>query len=503
MVDNDTTSNEPSTRVSRRRFLGAAGATGITLGVAGCTGDGDGGQDINPTANIDEDVTIQISMDGDFANLQGKISTALSDAGLDDNISIKILPGDFETGARRSSFQSALDANRSSPDIFMMDSGWTIPFIVREQVVNLENALTSDTLSYIKDSYLPATVDTASSPDSGDLFGLPLFPDYPMMHYRKDLVKEAGYDPEGNNWATEPMSWKEFADMAKDVWDQNGGPDGDQFDYGFTTQGDNYEGTSCCTFNEMMTSFGGAYFGKHENLFGPVGERPITVDEQPVIDTIKVMRSFMHGPDANNAHPDYPQISNSDIVEFTEEPSRQPFTQGNAIFHRNWPYAVPINLGETDTDPAFDPGDYDVMPLPYGVKEDQGKYEATGGTSHALGGWHLTLNPNSENLSAAAQVLEAFANKSVMETLFREGGYIPPVPSVTKNADEETAGVMFRFKDTLAVAGQNTVPRPVTVVWPDESPLISDAIHTAYTGGKSPSKAMSDLVGELEDAEDV
>jgi ABC-type glycerol-3-phosphate transport system substrate-binding protein len=323
-----------------------------------------------------------------------------------------------------------------------------------------------------------------------------------MMHYRKDLVEEAGYDPEGENWATEAMSWQEFATMAEDVWNQNGGPDG-EFDYAFTTQGDNYEGTSCCTFNEMMTSFGGAYFGNHDNLFGPVGDRPITVDDQPVIDTIKVMRSFMYGPDADNAHPDYPQISNSDLVEFTEESSRSPFTQGNAIFHRNWPYAVQINLGETDTEVAFDPGDYDVMPLPYGVAEGEGEYEGTGGTSHALGGWHLTINPNSDNLNAAAQVLESFANESVMETLFREGGYIPPVPSVTENADEETAGVMSRFKDTLAVVGQNTVPRPVTVVWPDESPLISDEIHAAYTGDKAPSTAMSDLVGELEDAEDV
>ena len=99
-------------------------------------------------------------------------------------------------------------------------------------------------------------------------------------------------------------------------------------------------------------------------------------------------------------------------------------------------------------------------------------------------------------------MLEAFANKSVMETLFREGGYIPPVPSVIKNADEEMAGVMLRFKDTLAVAGRNTVPWPVTAVWPEESPLISNEIHAAYTGDKTPSRAMSDLVGKLEDVED-
>ncbi len=28
-----------------------------------------------------------------------------------------------------------------------------------------------------------------------------------------------------------------------------------------------------------MTSYGGAYFGGRENLFGPIGDRPITVEE--------------------------------------------------------------------------------------------------------------------------------------------------------------------------------------------------------------------------------
>ena len=486
-----------SRKVSRRRFLGATGATGVALGIAGCVGDdgddGNGGDEIDPEADIEEDVTIELTMDGDFADAQGAIREALSNAGLDENITVDILPGDFETGARRSDFTAALDANRSSPDIFMMDSGWTIPFIVREQVLNLEEALTSDTLDYAKNDYLPATINTASHPETGNLYGLPLFPDYPVMQYRRDLVEEAGYNPGENNWATEPISWQEFAEIVADVWEYHGQ---DAYNYGFTTQGDNYEGTSCCTFNEMMTSFGGAYFGDHENLFGPVGERPITVDDEAVVETIQVMRSFMYGPDADDAHPDYPQISTSDLVEFTEEPSREPFTAGNAIFHRNWPYSVRINDEEYGDD-------FDIMPMPYGVEEGEGNFSGTGGTNSALGGWHLTVNPNSDNPSAAVQVLEAFANESVMNTLFREGGWLPPDPSVTEAADESVAGSMAQYLDTMAVAGQNTVPRPVTVVWPDQSPLISGEIHAAYTGDKTADSAMSDLVGQLEDAEQV
>ena len=482
----DSNHGEKRVGVSRRRFLETTGAAGVAVGLAGCSDDdGDDGDD-----------AIQITMDGEWTGFEDSVIDALYEAGLDESIEVEILPGDFETGARRSDFTSALDSGRSSPDIFMMDSGWTIPFIAREQLVNLSDELSSETLDYIQNEYLESAVSTASDPETGDLYGVPLFPDYPVMHYRKDLVEDAGYDPEGENWATEPMSWQEFAEMATDVWDDNGGPDGD-FDYAFTTQADNYEGLACCTFNETMTSFGGAYFGDHGNLFGPIGDRPITVDEAPVHDTIRMMRSFMEGPDAEYADPDFPQISTTDLIEFTEEPSREPFTSGNAIFHRNWPYAIPINF---DSD-AFDAEDYGVMPLPYGVEEGAGEYDGTGGTSAALGGWHLTVNPNSQRIGDAVQVLEAFASENVMINNFAEGGYIPPNPSVTESVDPDAVGELGAFLDTLAVAGESTVPRPVTIAWPDQAPQIASELSAAYQAEKSPEEAMADLEEELESIE--
>jgi hypothetical protein len=112
--------------VSRRRFLAATGATGAAVWVAGCGG-GSGGGGSGP---------VEITMDGQWADAQEPVVNALYDAGLSEDVQIEILPGDFDTGARRSEFTSALDAGRASPDVFMMDSGWTIPFIVRGQLVN-------------------------------------------------------------------------------------------------------------------------------------------------------------------------------------------------------------------------------------------------------------------------------------------------------------------------------------------------------------------------------
>jgi hypothetical protein len=98
-------------------------------------------------------------------------------------------------------------------------------------------------------------------------------------------------------------------------------------------------------------------------------------------------------------------------------------------------------------------------------------------------------------------VLEAFASQDVMESNFAEGGYLPPDPSVTESVDPESVGPLGDFIDTLAVSGQNTVPRPVTVAWPDQGAQVASEVSAAYQGDKSPEDAMADLTESLESVE--
>lgn len=487
MSDGKIGSSEESIGLSRRRFVQAAGASGVsagTMGLAGCLG-GDGGDD-----------ALVLSADSPMEEAEKPITDALHEAGLDEGINVDIRAGDFETDSRQSSYNSALESGRSTPDIFMMDSGWTIPFIVRDHLLNLSENLSQDVVDRVETNYLDASVQTAKDPQSGDLYGVPLFPDFPVMIYRKDLVEKAGYDPEGENWATEPMSWQEFSGIAADVRDQAG------VKYSFTTQAAAYEGLSCCTFNETMSSFGGAYFGGRDNLFGPVGERPITVDEQPVIDTVRMMQTFIHGNEADNPLEGYEQICPSSIVQWTEEDARGVFGAGDAVFHRNWSYALQIH-GQEEGD-GEDTGygkDLGAMPLPYGVEEGEAKYEGTGGSRAALGGWHLTINPNSQRTEEALQVVESFTAENVMLTIFEENGFIPPVPNLLEAEEARNVPVMGRYVDTLQIAGESAIPRPVTDIWPQQSQLIYQEVHDAYRMEKTPEGAMSDLRDALEQSE--
>ncbi|MDL5361399.1 substrate-binding domain-containing protein [Halalkalicoccus sp. NIPERK01] len=469
--------NRRRSGVSRRTFVKAAGASGVTagsLGLAGCLG------------SAQED-TVIIHADSDFKDYRDPFLEALHEAGLDESITYEVRAAANNTEQRRQDIQSALEAGRAPPDIFMMDSGWTIPFILREQTVNLEEHLSNEVLNRIQDTYLPMSVETASHPETGNLNALPLFPDFPVMLYRRDLVEEAGYDTSG--WATQPMSWQEFSRVVADAQEQAG------LDFGFTTQASAYEGLSCCTFNETMSGWGGAYFNGLDQIFD-AGGREVTVEEEPVLNAIRMMRSFMYGEEDEHALEGFEQISPTSIVQWIEDTSLGPFQNGNAVAHRNWPFAI----AETATEDAFGEA-IGTMPMPYGVPEEESEYDGLGGSRVALGGWHLAINPGTERLDECVQILEAFTAESVQLTLFEVGSWFPPNIELLESDTVQETEPLGRYTDTLRFVGNRAVPRPVSDVWTEQSAHIYIEVHNAYTRSKSPEQAMADLHERLRDSE--
>jgi ABC-type glycerol-3-phosphate transport system substrate-binding protein len=468
--------------------------------VAGCSGGGGGGGDGGETTSAstgdgggsNASITVQFGADSNFKKVQSEINTILHDNGLADNIKLEVLAGSFTTGDRQTKYKQILNAKQSSPTILMMDNGWTIPFIARDQIANLSKEMPGSLVDKVKNDYFQASVSTATM--DGDLYGIPLFADFPTMLYRKDLVREAGYsDSDFSSWQTDSMTWKQFSTVVKDSLEAN--TDKDYQGYNF--QAAAYGGLSCCDFVEWMSSWGGAYFGGFDNLFGPIGDRPITVTEQPVVDSINMVKHFIHGNNPGGKFGDYEgNISPEAVVQYKEESSRKPFQNGNVIFHRNWPYAINAAAPEYGDDLG-------VMPLPYAVTESESKYDNIGGISSALGGWHLTLNPNasSEKLDAAKQIFQAITQTDAQLRLFELGGWIPPVPDMVASDEAKQLDTIGPYVDSLKVAGENAVPRPVTVVWPQESSQIASEVNASLQGNKQASKAMSDLESSLEQIE--
>lgn len=226
--------------------------------------------------------------------MRGALQQLLWDIGLPRNIEIEIIAGTEETDIREDQYTRWMSANLSEPDLMLTDSGWTLNFVIRDELLNLDRNLSKSVLDRVKNGYFEASVSTAMGPD-GSLYAVPLYPDFGMMLYRKDLVEKAGYDPDGENWARNSITWEKFSRVTKDAMERSGVP------YGFTFQADLYEGLPCCDFNEFISTWGGAYFGGRNYLFGPVGERPVTVADPAVVNSIRMVRTFVRGADDPSA----------------------------------------------------------------------------------------------------------------------------------------------------------------------------------------------------------
>lgn len=494
-IDEDNRTDSP---VSRRRFVRLTGATGTAGIVAGCstqdpnagtaeTGSDGGGAGTSVGGTGDSGGgTVEVATASIEGHREG-YRQALHEGGLSDDVEVEFLATSNISGDVQSQYRQWLRADRPKPDIMRMDSGWTIPFIQRGQLENLSNALPEGVVESINNDYFAASVDAVSGPD-GNIFGVPYQIGLPTIQYRKDLVEQAGFNPTEENWATEPMSWKRFSQVISQSQEQAG------VDYGYAWQASNYVGLSCCTFNELMSSWGGAYFGGLDTLFGPVGERPVTVDGEQVIKALRMGRTLIRGQEDEYAMSGYESISPTDVLQWTEGPSKSQFNDGNAVSLRYWPTAI-SQAAEVFGD------DLGVMPIPYGVEPSASEYEGLGGSAAALGGWNMVLNPNTQNRSAALQVLEAMTSDSFRQYQLTELDLLPPDTAALSEEQIGDVPVWGEYANTLKLAGENAVPRPVTAVWPDESPAIAERVNAVLAGQQAPEAAMSELKGTLEQIE--
>ncbi|WP_440764251.1 extracellular solute-binding protein [Natronorubrum sp. DTA7] len=471
--------------VSRRTFVKAAGAGGAAVGLAGCIY----GSETSEDAIVIGTDPVMIEAVGDeFIEL-------LQDNGAD-GINIELQAGNEDTGERRDSYTNLLQAGEARPDLLMMDVGWINVFIQRGHIASVDEQLGDDDIATLEDEYFGPSLDAGRDPESGDLYSVPVFPDFPTMQYRKDYAREAGYDDDDfDEWASEPMTWQEWAELTEEITEAS------DAEYGFATQWDQYEGTACCTWNEVMSSFGGAYFGGRENVLGPVGDRPVTIDEPEFIEGLEMMRTFVADEHDDDTNEDYPVgIASENITSWMEEDAREAILEGDCVMQRNWPYAISLNLDSEDHDLTTD--DYGAMPIPYAVSQEDANQPGTGGSTAALGGWNMCLNPNSERTEDAAEVLRAMMADEFYLGMFDIYGWVPPKPDLLETDQAREVEPMGYYLDTLATAGQNAMSRPVTTVWPDQSGLIAEEVNLAVAGDKSPADAAADLQDGLEATEE-
>lgn len=318
---------------------------------------------------------------------------------------------------RQALFQD-LQTGEGAFDVLGLDVIWTGEFAEYGYIQSLE-----EYRSEVEGNSLDGAVD--SSQWQNELFALPYSSNGAFLYYRTDLVDEA------------PTTWDELMEVGLEVAEQEGIS-------GFVGQGDQYEGF-VVTFLELFWSAGG-------EIFDDAQERSTILEGDAAQTAINwLIEGYETGFFANG------------YDSMVEDDARALFQAGDAVFMRNWPYAIPLLNDEADSEVA---GNFGVALLPTFTGE---------GTISTLGGLNNAVSTLSDNAEIAREfVLWAATNEEAQQILL-DNSLPSTLLSTYDNTDDPNlqllGEVLADAKARPAVPGYNSF-----------SLAVQDNLHPAFRG---------------------
>ncbi len=280
------------------------------------------------------------------------------------------------------------------------------------------------------------------------VYAIPWFIDAGVLYYRKDLLAKYGNVPP-------PRTWGKLVRIAADV------PKHEPGLYGFIWQGKQYEGLVCNVL-EYLWSNGGAV----------LEDGKVVIDSPENREALKVMvdlvRTYRVTPDL--------------VTTLTEEPSREIFGRGKAVFMRNWPYAW--RLLEQDGSPVK--GKVGMTVLPHFPRHP---------SAATLGGWQLAVNKNSKHPEAAEQFVAFMTSAKAQKHLGLTVGFQPTRKALYEDAELLAAQPALA---ELYKIFQRARPRPVSPYYVLLSQAMQSEFSAALAGVKTPEQALSALQSQME-----
>ena len=362
---------------------------------------------------------------------------------------VTIVPMPSSTTDQVGQYKLGLAAGNTDIDVYQTDVIWAPQ--LADQFLDL-----SDAAKDVVGQHFPSIIESQTV--GGKLVAMPAFTDAPALYYRKDLLEKYGKDV--------PKTWTELTATAKEIMDAERAA-GNAEMWGFVFQGNAYEGLTCDAL-EWVKSYGGGQIVEADGT--------ISINNPQAAKAIDMAAGWIGtiAPEGNLA--------------YMEEESRGVWQLGNAVFHRNWPYAY--SLGNGADSPIA--GKFDVAPLPAGEGPDA-RSAAT------LGGWNVAVSKYSKNPDAAIELALYLSSAEVQKERAINQSNLPTIEALYDDADIAAAQpIIPSWKEIF----QNAVPRPsapTKVKYNEVSSLFWSAVHATLSGNGSAAENLEGLEADLTD----
>jgi multiple sugar transport system substrate-binding protein len=321
----------------------------------------------------------------------------------------------------------------TSMDVFMMDVTWPPEFASAGWARPLDEWFPPEARA----GYLEGPI--AANTFAGRIFGVPSRVDAGMLYYRRDLLEAYGFGA--------PRTWPELVDQADTIL--AGERQRQPTLVGFSTQFKQYEGL-ICNMLEFIEANGGALVES-----APPPTLRAAIADPAALEAVEFVRQRILGP-----------VAPRGTLAYEESESLAIFTQGEAIFHRNWPYA------------------WDVANNP-GLSRVAGRVGVTAlpafpghASVSTLGGYQYAISTHSRRPDEAWRFI-AFMTSTEMQRFFAvHAGLAPARRSLYEDPDVLEANPQFVDQRAAFFSAR---PRPSTPLYPTVSNVLQRYFSRAIT----------------------
>jgi trehalose/maltose transport system substrate-binding protein len=386
---------------------------------------------------------------GDTGNGLAFLRSQLDKFEADTGHTVTVVPMPSSTTDQFGQYRLWLAAGNTDIDVYQTDVIWAPQ--LADQFLDLTEAAAG-----VVGEHFPSIIESQTV--DGKLVALPAFTDAPALYYRKDLLEKYGKTP--------PTTWAELEATAKEIMDAERAAGNPEM-WGFVFQGNAYEGLTCDALEWVMSNGGGQIVE---------ADGTISINNPQAAAAIDRAAGWIG------------TISPEGNLAYMEEESRGVWQLGNAVFHRNWPYAY--SLGNGADSPIA--GKFDVVPLPKG--DGEGARSAA-----TLGGWNVAVSKYTPDPEAAIELALFLSSAEVQKERAINQSNLPTIEALYDDADIAAAQpIIPAWKEIF----QNAVPRPSAPTKTDYnevSSLFWSAVHDTLSGNGTAAENLEVLEADLTD----
>jgi uncharacterized protein (TIRG00374 family) len=326
-------------------------------------------------------------------------------------------------------------------DIYGMDMPWVQEFGRAGWAVPLD-----ELAPQLDENYIANGLDVFSY--EGQRLGVPFWSSVSGTFYRTDLLEAAGFSP--------PQTYDELVEIAQAITAQ------DPELSGFVWAGIKDEGL-VMTWSEFLLGFGGQYFD----------EAGLCAMNSPQgVEALSFLVNLLESG-----------VSPREVPAWKAEEARTRFAEGKAVFLR---HNHDIVVWLDDPERSAIAGNWAVMPNPA---------QPGGQTAGVAGGFAFAVNPYTDNMAEAMQVMEVIASLPAQKGFAIAWG---PVQYYNGLYDDPEVAAANPNADTIGPLLTSAVPRPPSVRYTELSSILQDEIHAAITGIKPAEQALNDACGRID-----